>query len=104
MSKIIAIGDKIVVKPTDPEEMTSGGVILPDVVQEETMLGTVTSVGPGRILDSGSPGWMQCKVGDTVMYPKFHFKKIEIDDEEYVIGREQELMVIINNEENKNGK
>ena len=38
------------------------------------------------------------------MYPKFHFKKIEIDDEEYVIGREQELMVIINNEENKNGK
>ena len=97
MSKIIAIGDKIVIKPTDPEEMTSGGVILPDVAQEETMLGTVESVGPGRILDSGSPGWMQCKVGDTVMYPKFHFKKIEIDGEEYVIGREQELMVIISN-------
>ena len=105
MSKITAIGDKIVIKPGAPEEMTSGGVIIPDVAQEETMIGTVSAVGPGRILDSGNHGQMQCKVGDTVMYPKFHFKKIEIDSDTYVVGRENELMVIIsNNGENTNGK
>ena len=94
MSKIIAIGDKVLIKPGSPEEMTSGGVIIPDVAQEETMVG-----------DSGNHGQMQCKVGDTVMYPKFHFKKIEIDSDTYVVGRENELMVIIsNNGENTNGK
>ena len=104
MSDIIAIGDKVVVKPLDPQEMTTGGVIIPDTAQEESMTGTVIAVGPGRILDSGNPGWMQCKVGDVVVYPKFHFKKIDIDNEEYVVGRENELTVIISRKKENNNE
>ena len=95
MEKLNPIGDRVVLKAIGPDEMTSGGVILPDIAQEETMLGTVCSVGPGEVLSSGQIGSMQCKVGDTVMYPKYGAKKIEVDGEDYLVIREKELLVII---------
>ena len=94
MLELQPIGDKIAVKKLDPDEKTRGGVIIPDIGQEESNLGEVLAVGPGRYSDSGDPIPMQCKVGDKVYYPKFAAKKIEIEGEEFYLIREIELLTI----------
>ena len=94
MLELQPIGDKIAVKKLDPDERTKGGVIIPDVAQEESNFGEVLAVGPGRYSDSGDLIPMQCKVGDKVYYPKFAAKKIEIEEEEFYLMREIELLTI----------
>ena len=89
------IGDKVVVKKLGGDDVTSGGVIMPDTSQEAVVRGEVIAVGPGQLLISGSRGAMQSKVGDTVVFPKHGAKKIELDGEEYLIIREPDLETII---------
>ena len=97
---LIPIGDKIIIRPLDPDEITSGGVILPDIAQEGSSIGVIVGVGPGAILNSGNRSKMQCINGDTVYYPKFSAHTIEIEDEDYVILREPDLFAIIPNNSN----
>jgi chaperonin GroES len=94
MLELQPIGDKIAVQKLDPDERTKGGVIIPDIAQEESNFGKVLAVGPGRYSDSGDLIPMQCKVGDMVYYPKFAAKKIEIEEEEFYLMREIELLTI----------
>ena len=89
------ISDKVVIKKTDGEDITSGGVIMPDTSQEAVITGEVVAVGPGQLLISGSRGHMQCKVGDTVLFLKHSARKTEIDGEEFLIIREPDLETII---------
>ena len=96
---LIPIGDKIIIKPLDPDEMTSGGVILPDIAQEGSSVGAVVGVGPGAILNNGDRSKMQCRKGDTVYYPKFGAHALELENEDYVVMREADLFAIISNEE-----
>ncbi len=91
---IYPIGDKVVIKKLH-DDVTSGGVIMPDTTQEAIITGEVIAVGPGVQLISGSRGNMQCKVGDTVMFLKHSARKTEIDGEEYLIIREPDLETII---------
>lgn len=87
-------GGNIVLKGLEPDEMTSGGVIMPEVDAEVSLKGEVIAVGPGPLLNSGNRGHMQCKVGDVVYYPKFSAKRLEVDREEFIVCREDEILTI----------
>ena len=89
------IGDKVAIKKSDADDITSGGVIMPDTTQEAVVTGEVVAVGPGVLLLSGSRGAMQCKVGDTVVFLKHSARKTELEGEEYLIIREPDLETII---------
>jgi chaperonin GroES len=87
-------GGNVVLKGLDPDEMTTGGVIMPDVDDESCLKGSVVAVGPGPLLQGGKRGDMQTKAGDIVYYPKFAGKKLEISREEFVVVREDEILTI----------
>ena len=92
------IADKIIVKATDANDTTDGGVILPDIAQEDTMQAEVISVGPGAIMIDGSYCKMQTKPGDIVVYPKFGAKKLDYNGEEYLILKENDVLTILTEE------
>ena len=96
--KIKPIEDRVVVQPLDASDMTSGGVILPDMAQEGTMVAKAIAVGPGKHTLSGQLVPPVTKVGDTVVLPKFGSVKIEVDGEEYMVCREAELITILEKE------
>ena len=90
--KIRPLDDRVVVRPTEAEEVTSGGIVLPDSAQEKPQRGKVVAVGEGRLLESGSRGEPSVAVGDEVIYGKFGGADIEVDGEEVKILREGEIL------------
>lgn len=95
---MIAIEDKIILEALEPEKLTSGGVILPDTSTEASDRGKVLHVGPGK---KDQP--MQCEVGDVVAYPKNMARKVEVDDNDYYVIRETELLMIISRGDKQDG-
>ena len=94
------VADKVIVKAQDANDTTDGGVILPDIAQEDTWRGEVVAVGPGAILLDGKYTPMQVKVGDIVIYPKMGTKKVEYKNEEYLIMKENDILTILTEENN----
>lgn len=92
------IADKIIVKALDANDTTDGGVIIPDIAQDETMQAEVVAIGPGAIMMDGSYCNMQTKPGDIVVYPKFGAKKIEYKGDEYLILKENDILTILTKE------
>ena len=97
---IYPISDKIVIKKIDDADVTSGGVIMPDTTQEAIVKGEVIAVGPGPLLQGGTRGNMQTKVGNIVYYPRFAGKKLEVSREEFIVVREDEILTIYKGEKN----
>jgi chaperonin GroES len=87
--------DRIVVKPQEAEAKTAGGIVLPDSAKEKPLMGTVVSVGPGKMLDSGNRGTMSVKKKDVVLYSKYGGTDVEVDGTEYKIFRESEILGIV---------
>ncbi len=87
--------DRVVVKPADAEEVSKGGIILPDTAQEKPQQGEVMAVGPGKIADSGELIKPQVKKGDKILYGKYSGTEITVDGEEYLIVRESDIFAII---------
>ncbi|MEW4561297.1 co-chaperone GroES [Bremerella sp. JC770] len=96
--KIRTLDDRIVVQPLEAEETTAGGIVLPDSAQEKPQRGTVLAVGPGKLLDSGSRAELSVAIGDQVIYGKYSGSDIEIDDVEYKILRETEVLAKVVND------
>jgi len=90
--KLQPLADRLVVKPIEREEVTKGGIVLPDTVKEKPQEGEVLAVGPGRLSDDGKRIAMEIKVGDTVIYAKYGGTEIKIEDEELVILRESDIL------------
>jgi chaperonin GroES len=86
------LGDRIVVKPTAKEEVTKGGIVLPDTVKEKPQEGEVIAVGPGRMTEEGKRIALDVKKGDTVVYPRYSGTELKIEGEEYLIMRESEVL------------
>lgn len=86
------LDDRVVVQPASAEETTAGGIVLPDSAQEKPQRGTVVSVGPGKLLDSGSRGELSVAVGDVVIYGRYGGSEIEIDGQELKILRESDIL------------
>ncbi len=90
--KIKPLADRIVVRPIEREEMTKGGIVLPDTVKEKPQEGEVVAVGPGRLGEDGKRLAMDVKVGDLVIYTKYGGTEIKVDDEELMILRESDIL------------
>jgi len=90
--KIKPLADRLVVKPIEREEVTKGGIVLPDTAKEKPQEGKVLAVGPGRLSDDGKRIAMDVKVGDRVIYAKYGGTEIKIEDEELVILRESDIL------------
>jgi len=88
------IRGKVAIKQLDPEEMTSGGVIMPDISQEGVSQGIVQAVGPGDAF-GGVFFEPQCSIGDVVAYPKRGAYAIEVDEDELLVVSERDLFCII---------
>lgn len=90
--KIRPLDDRVVVEPVEAEEMTAGGIVLPDTAQEKPQRGHVVAVGPGRLLDSGERAEMAVAVGDEVIYGKYGGTDIEVNGDEVKILRESDIL------------
>ena len=87
--------DRVLIRPTDSEETTSGGIVLPDTAKEKPMRGTVLAAGPGKLSDEGKRLPLAVKVGDTVLFGKYAGSEIKIDGEPHSIMRESEILAVL---------
>ncbi len=90
--KLEPLADRLVVKPIEREEVTKGGIVLPDTVKEKPQEGKVLAVGPGRLSDDGKRIAMDVKVGDIVIYARYGGTEYKIEDEEVIILRESDIL------------
>ena len=86
------LDDRVVVQPLDAEEVTAGGIVLPDAAQEKPQRGKVVAVGAGKLLDSGNRGELSISVGDEVIFGKYGGSDVEVDGEELKILRESDIL------------
>lgn len=93
--KIRPLDDQVVIKPSEAEEKTAGGILLPDAAREKPQIGKVVAVGPGKILEDGKRAKMNVKKNDEVVYPKYIGSDIEIDGQKYIILKEDNILGII---------
>jgi chaperonin GroES len=92
--KLNPLADRVLVKPIQRQEMTKGGIYLPDTAKEKPQEGEIVAVGPGKMNDDGKIIPMEVKVGDKVIYSKYGGSEIKIDDVEMVILRENDILAI----------
>jgi len=90
--KLRPLDDRVVVEPKEAEEVTAGGIVLPDTAKEKPQRGSVVAVGPGKLLDSGERGALSVSVGDEVIYGKYSGSEVEIDGREVKILRETDIL------------
>jgi len=89
------LADRVIIKPHAAEEMTKGGIIIPESTREQPHRGFVRSVGPGRALDNGTILKPQVNQGDEVLYSKYAGVEIQIDGENCVIMRESDILAVL---------
>ncbi|MBA4188530.1 MAG: co-chaperone GroES [Planctomycetaceae bacterium] len=86
------LDDRIVVEPTEAEEKTAGGILLPDTAKQKPQMGKVVSVGPGKLSDDGNRIALAVKVGDTVLYGKYSGSDVEVVGKDFKILRESDIL------------
>ena len=89
------LDDRVVIKPSEAQEKTAGGIFLPDTAKEKPMIGKIVWVGPGKVQDDGKRTPVSVKKDDEVVYGKYMGNEIEIDSQKYVIVRESDLLGIL---------
>jgi chaperonin GroES len=89
------LGDKVVVARDESEDVTAGGIVLPDSAQDKPSRGTIVAVGTGKLLDDGSRGEMQVKKGNRILFSSYAPETINIDDEEFLLMSESDILAII---------
>jgi len=93
--KVRPLGDRVLVKPLEVEEKKKGGIIIPDTAKEKPQEGKVIAVGKGKITEQGKTLPLDVKVGDRILFGKYSGNEIKIDDEDYLIVREEDILGII---------
>jgi chaperonin GroES len=89
------LGDKVIVKRVEAEEMTAGGIVIPDTAKEKPKRGIVQSVGKGRLGDDGERVPMQVKKSDEVLFTSYAGTEIKISGEEYLILDESDILAVV---------
>jgi chaperonin GroES len=87
--------DRVLLKRLEEKEVVKGGIIIPDTAKEKPMEGEVISVGPGKLMDDGKRSPMDVKAGDRVLFGKYAGTEIKVDDQEFVIMREEEILAVL---------
>jgi chaperonin GroES len=93
--KLKPLGDRLVVKPIEQEEMTASGLVLPETAKEKPQQGTVIATGPGKRDDDGKRIEMDVAVDDTVLYAKYAGTEIKIEGEKFLILKESDVLAIL---------
>ena len=91
-SKLEPLGDRVVIRPSKREELSKGGIVIPDTAKEKPQEGEVVAVGPGKMTDEGKRIAMDVKVGDIVVYARYAGTELKIDEEELVVVRESDIL------------
>lgn len=89
------LNDRVLVKRTESEEKTAGGIFIPDTAKEKQQEGVVIAVGPGKLGDNGQRQELQVKVGDRVLFGKYSGSEVTVGAEEHVLLREDEIFAIV---------
>jgi chaperonin GroES len=89
------LADRLVVEPSEQEEVTAGGIILPETAKEKPQQGKVVAAGPGRTDEDGKRVTMEVKVGDKVLYAKYSGTEIKVDNKKVLILRESDVLAIV---------
>jgi len=92
MATLVPLGDRVVIKPTPKEEVSRGGIVLPDTAKEKPQEGEIVAVGAGKLTDDGKRLPMDVVVGDKVIYSKYAGTEFKENDEELVIMRETDIL------------
>jgi len=93
-ARVRPLHDRVIVKRTEEEEKTSGGIIIPDTAKEKPQQGKVVAAGPGRREDGKVIG-LDVKAGDVVLFGKYAGTEIKLDGEEHVIMREEDILAVV---------
>jgi len=94
-AKVRPLGDKILLKRVEAESKTKSGIVLPETAKEKPKRGTVIAVGDGKLLDSGERAKFQVKKGDEIIFASYAGTEIKIDNDEYLVLSEEEVLAII---------
>ena len=93
--KVKPLSDRVVVEPAPAEDVSSGGIILPDTAQEKPQQGTIVAAGPGKVSDSGKTVAMEVKKGDRILYGKYSGTEFSFEGTEYLIMRESDILAVL---------
>ena len=93
--KLKPLGDRLVVKAAPHEDMTKGGLVLPDTVKEKPVEGIVVAVGEGKILEIGQRQPMDVKVDDKVIYSKYSGTEVKLDGEDFLVISERDVLAVV---------
>jgi len=93
--KVKPLNDRVLVKRIEEVQVTKGGILIPDTAKEKPIEGKVIAVGPGKMSDAGNRMALQVKAGDRVLFGKYAGNEIKVEDEEYLMMREEDILAII---------
>ncbi len=93
--KLKPLGDRIVVKAAPHEDMTKGGLVLPETVKEKPVEGVVVAVGAGKILENGTRQPMDVQVDDKVIYSKYSGTEVKLDGEDFLVLSERDVLAVV---------
>ncbi len=94
-NRLRPLDDRVIVKPNEAEEITPGGIVLPDNAKEKPFRGIVMAIGPGRLLDNGSRSDMSVKPGDEVIYTRYGAADVELDGQSVKILSESDILAVV---------
>ena len=94
-SKIRPVGDRVVVKPAQKEEVTKSGIVIPDTAKEKPQEGTVVAVGAGKLTEKGDRQPLEVKEGDKVLFAKYGGTEFKLDGEDMLVLRESDILAIL---------
>lgn len=95
MAAIKPLGDKILVKRLEAQDVTKGGIVLPDTAKEKPKEGKVVAVGPGKVLDDGTRGTLQLKEGDRVLFTSYAGTEVKVDGEDFLVMSEDDVLAVV---------
>lgn len=93
--KLQPLGDRVVLRRAESEEVTAGGILLPDAAKDKPARGTIVSVGNGRMLEDGTRSELQVKAGDQVIFSSYAGETFTVNDQELLLMREDDILAVI---------
>lgn len=94
-TQLTPLGDRVLVRPIEEQEVKKGGIIIPDTAKEKPQRGEIVSVGPGKVTEEGKKLPMDVKKGDKVLYGKYSGTEIKIDEQDYIIMHQEDILGIL---------
>jgi len=89
------LADRVLVEPLEAQEVKKGGIIIPDTAKERPQEGKIVAVGSGRITDEGKKVDMEVNVGDRILYGKYSGSEVRVDEKEFLIMRESDILAVV---------